>query len=396
MREMKIINVITKNIIIVTLILALGLGITGNVFADELVDEPIEDPVEEQVEPWTKNSAGIFVDDEGNEIPGATMKGIDVSHHNGSIDWAKVAATDIDYAIIRCGYGDNLTNQDDRYWEANVAGCEKYNIPYGVYIYSYATSVAQAKSEVQHVLRMIKGLTLNFPIYLDMEDPIQAKLPIATLESIASTFLKEIYAAGYECGIYANLDWWNNRIPASIANNTLWYKWIAQWGNKCTYTGSYQMWQFSGDNEDSVGYIDGINGVVDLNLWFGEVRDRSYDIKKYTPVVVTPKPVVKPVAKKVTPPKRVTIKSVKKGKKKASIKWKKVSGAKGYKIQYSTKKSFKAKYTKSKTTNKTSITIKKLKSKKVYYFRVKAYKLDSKNKKVYSNKWSKTKRTKIK
>lgn len=388
MRKIKRMSRITKNIIISMLILALGLGNISTIFADELIEEPIE----EQVNPWSKNNEGKFVDGEGNEIPGATMKGIDVSHHNGNINWAKVAATDVDYAIIRCGYGDNLVNQDDRYWAANVAGCEKYNIPYGVYIYSYATTVTQAKSEAAHVLRMIKGRTLNFPIYLDMEDPIQAKLSSSTLNSIATTFLKEIHAAGYECGIYSNLNWWSNKLPSSLTGNTLWYKWIAQWGNKCTYTGSYQMWQFSGDDGNSVGYIDGINGVVDMNLWFGAVRTRSYNSKKYTPVVVT----ASTTTKKVAAPKRVTIKSVKKGKKKASIKWKKVSGAKGYKIQYSTKKSFKAKYTSSKTTKKTTITIKKLKSKKTYYFRVKAYKLDSKKKRVYSKKWSKVKKTKIK
>lgn len=340
-------------------------------------------PTTTKVEPWGKNQYGQFVNGKKKVIQGATMKGIDVSHHQGKINWKKVAESDVDYAIIRCGYGDNIKSQDDKYWEENVAGCEKYNIPYGVYIYSYATTVKQAKSEAEHVLRLIKGHTLNFPIYFDMEDAVQAKLTNAKRRDIANAFLNEIHNAGYECGVYANLNWWNNYIPATISNNVLWYKWVAQYNNSaCTYDGTYQMWQCT-----SEGTVPGVEGDVDINFWFGEVRDRSYNIKRYG-TVTAPKPTT------VTAPKRVTIKSLKKGKKKATLKWKKVTGAKGYRIQYSTSKKFKK--AKAKNTTKTKIVIKKLKSKKTYYFRVKAYKLNSSKKKVYSKKWSKVKSTKIK
>lgn len=336
-----------------------------------------------KVEPWGKNKYGQFVNGNKKVIQGATMKGIDVSHHQGKINWKKVAASDVDYAIIRCGYGDNIKSQDDKYWEENVAGCEKYNIPYGVYIYSYATTTKQAKSEAEHVLRLIKGHTLNFPIYFDMEDAVQAKLTNAKRKQIANTFLNAIHNAGYECGVYANLNWWNNYIPDTISNNVLWYKWVAQYNNSaCSYTGTYQMWQCT-----SEGTVPGVEGDVDINFWFGEVRTRSYDIKRYGTVEAA-----KPNT--VTAPKRVTIKSLKKGKKKATLKWKKVTGAKGYRVQYSTSKKFKN--AKAKTTTKTKIVIKKLKSKKTYYFRVKAYKVNSSKKKVYSKKWSKVKHTKIK
>ena len=143
-----------------------------------------------------------------------------------------------------------------------------------------------------------------------------------------------------------------------------------------------QMWQSTSD-----GSVDGIRGRVDVNFWFGAVRTRLYNIQKVK-TVNTPKP--------VTAPKKVTVKSVKAGKKKAVVKLKKVSGAKGYQIQYSTKKNFKTAYTRSKNTKKTSVTIKKLTSKKTYYFRVKAYKTNAANKKVYSKKWSKVKKVKIK
>lgn len=334
------------------------------------------------VQPWGKNSKGQFVNGNKKVIAGATMKGIDVSKWNGKIDWSKVAKSDVDYAIIRCGYGDDLKSQDDSYWAANVAGCEKYNIPYGVYIYSYATTVKQAKSEAAHVLRLVKGHTLNFPIYLDMEDKVQASLSKSKRETIANTFLSAIKAAGYECGIYANLNWWNNYLPASLAEKTSW-KWVAQYNdNACTYNGTYQMWQSTSD-----GKVDGISGRVDINFWFGPVRTRLYNIQSSNKVVTS---------KPVTAPKRVTMKSVKMAKKKATVKWKKISGVKGYQIQYSTSKKFTKKTTKSKTTTKTSITIKKLKSKKTYYFRVRAYKKNAAKQKVYSKKWSKVKKAKIK
>ena len=141
---------------------------------------------------WSKNSDGKFVDGNGKVMEGATMKGIDVSKWNGNINWKKVAASDVDYAIIRCGFGDNYTSQDDKYWETNVKGCEDNNIPYGVYIYSYAQSVSQAKSEAKHVLRLVENHKLNFPIYLDVEEDDQAKLSKSKLTDIINTFVREI------------------------------------------------------------------------------------------------------------------------------------------------------------------------------------------------------------
>lgn len=332
------------------------------------------------VEPWSKTADGKFVNGNGQVIEGATMKGIDVSKWNGNIDWARVAGTDVDYAIIRCGFGDDYAYQDDTYWEKNVKGCEENNIPYGVYIYSYAETVEQAKSEFNHVMRLIQGHTLNFPIYLDVEDSVQAKLPKTTLTNIINTFVGLIHNQGYEVGIYANLNWWTNYIDASIANNQTWFKWVAQYNPMgTTYQGIYQMWQCT-----SEGKVDGINGNVDLNFWFDKVRTRQYNAKNIQLTSAPPK---------VTAPARASIKSLKKGKKKVKVKIKKVSGAKGYQIQYSTKKSFKGK--KSVYVTSRTKTIKKLKSKKTYYFRVRAYKLNGK-KKVYSKKWSKVKKVKVK
>lgn len=339
--------------------------------------------------PWSKNADGQFVNGNGDVIQGATMKGIDVSHHQGTINWKKVAATDVDYAIIRCGYGDNLTSQDDRCWIQNVQGCEQNNIPFGVYIYSYAKTVKQAKSEAEHVLRLIEGHTLNFPIYLDVEDKVQQDLSSSQLSQIINTFTSAIISEGYECGIYANLNWWTNHIDSTIADNQNFFKWVAQYNNAgTTYTGIYQMWQCT-----STGSVSGISGNVDLNFWYGEVRNRSYNARNNNVKINTTTQQL--AAAKVTAPGKATIKKLTKGKKKVKISIKKLKAAKGYKIEYSTKKSFKAKYTKQRITKKTTLTIGKLKSKKTYYFRIKAYKSDGK-KKIYSKNWSKIKKVKTK
>lgn len=103
---------------------------------------------------WTDEG---YISSNGSVIEGAKYKGIDVSEHNGKIDWKKVKADGIDFAIIRCGYGMDDPEQDDDYWEYNVSECERLGIPYGVYLYSYADSTTRASKEADHTLRLLEG-----------------------------------------------------------------------------------------------------------------------------------------------------------------------------------------------------------------------------------------------
>lgn len=210
---------------------------------------------------WTKIN-GSFVNSNLEPIEGATQKGIDVSHHQGEIDWQKVSKTDVDYAIIRCGYGQDLTSQDDKYWKTNADACTKYNIPFGTYLYSYATTVEKAIGEAKHVLRLIEGYDLQYPIYYDLEDVSLQNLSKATLGKIAAAFCETIENAGYEAAIYANTDWFTNRLTDPVFNN--WDRWVAQYNAICKYTGFYNMWQCT-----STGKVSGINGNVDLNFVIG-------------------------------------------------------------------------------------------------------------------------------
>lgn len=188
----------------------------------------------------------------------SSIVGIDVSEHQGIIDWNQVKASGmVDFVIIRCGYGQDQTNQDDKQWARNVSECERLGIPYGVYIYSYATNTDRAASEAQHVLRLIQGKNLTYPVYFDMEDNLTIGSNYA---AIAQTFCNTISAAGYEVGVYANLDWWNTKLTDPVFNN--WDRWVAQWSSTCDYQGEYSLWQYT-----SQGSVPGISGDVDMNYW---------------------------------------------------------------------------------------------------------------------------------
>ena len=95
-------------------------------------------------------------------------KVIDVSYHNGTIDWEKVKAAGVDGAILRCGYGMDRSDQDDKQWARNLSECERLGIPKGVYLYSYADTEAKARSELAHILRLIKGHKFEYLYLVDL------------------------------------------------------------------------------------------------------------------------------------------------------------------------------------------------------------------------------------
>lgn len=197
--------------------------------------------------------------------PNATLQGIDVSAWQGMVDWEKVKAAGIDFVILRCGYGMDIRSQDDEYFAYNAMECERLGIPYGVYLYSYADSVERASSEADHVLRLIQGRSLSYPVYFDMEDnsTLDADLP-----AIAKTFCDKIAAAGYPVGVYSSTWWWNNVLTDPCFNN--WYRWVAQYYHENTYQGTYAMWQYS-----SSGTVDGIDGPADMNFQIGYPTDHG-------------------------------------------------------------------------------------------------------------------------
>lgn len=203
-------------------------------------------------------SAAIFTPSQ------AVAQGIDVSAYQGQIDWNAVKASGkVDFAIIRCGYGQDMTSQDDTYFRRNVQECQRVGIPFGLYLYSYTTTVSGASGEADHCIRLInecKNYSMfQLPMYYDLEESSAYALSKSTLLSIAQTFHDKIESAtGKTVGIYANTNWFTNKLTDS------WYQeqplWCAQYYSSCQYSGDYDLWQYS-----SSGSVSGISGRVDMN-----------------------------------------------------------------------------------------------------------------------------------
>ncbi len=188
------------------------------------------------------------------------MKGIDVSSWQGRIDWDKLK-NKIDFAIIRCGFGGNIPSQDDNQFVRNANECTRLNIPFGVYLYSYATSIDDAVSEAEHTLRLIKDYKLTYPVFLDVEDKSLTGLSKTTLTNIVTTYCKKMEESGYYVGIYANLYWFNTRLSSSKLDK--YDKWLAQWSSEATYDKPFGLWQYSNSEK-----YKGIDGRVDGNKAF--------------------------------------------------------------------------------------------------------------------------------
>ena len=187
-------------------------------------------------------------------------RGIDVSSYQGKIDWEKVKPY-VDFAIIRCGYGNDDIRQDDVYYERNATLCEELNIPFGVYLYSYATNLDEARSEVLHTLRLIKDKKLEYPVYLDVESKRQMALPKQDLIEIVKYYCDEIEKAGYYVGIYASLDRFKSNLDSRELD--VFDKWVAEWGDRFTFTGKAGMWQYTSYEE-----LPGIDSRVDGDMAF--------------------------------------------------------------------------------------------------------------------------------
>lgn len=188
------------------------------------------------------------------------IKGIDVSSYQGRIDWTKVKPQ-IDFAILRCGFGNDIESQDDREFERNARMCEELGIPYGTYLFSYATNLDDARSEVAHTLRLIKGKKLEYPVWLDVEARRQMALPKERLTEIVKYYCEEMEKAGYYVGIYASLD----RLKSNLDSPELdaFDKWVAEWNDRFTYNKPAGMWQNT-SHED----IRGIDSRVDGDIAF--------------------------------------------------------------------------------------------------------------------------------
>ena len=243
----------------------------GEASADDSIQA--DSPEADSLEPnsWRYEN-GLLIDAVSNGIDaqsladealsnGAVARGIDVSNFQGTIDWNQVKAAGIEFAILKVGpvYG-----KPDSTFERNATECERLGIPYGVYYYSYARSVADANKEADRTLAWLGGHHPSLPVYYDLEDNYILQDPNFSkdkLAQIAQTFCNRMEAVGFKSGIYANLNWFNNYLNSPSLSG--YDHWVAQYNWRCDYAGSYSFWQYS-----SSGNVPGVNGRCDMNYCF--------------------------------------------------------------------------------------------------------------------------------
>ena len=199
------------------------------------------------------------------------IKGIDVSAWQGKIDWKTVADYGMGFAILRITEAGNVV---DSQFENNLAGCNKYNIPVGVYKYSYAMTIAEIQREARKVVSTLNGRRIQFPVFLDLEYNNQRSLGSESIHKMADAFREIVEAAGYKFAIYCNVDWYENVICSHLKKYDFW---IARypanddgWLQERLRPDFGVGWQYS-----SKAKIPGINGTVDRNVFYKDYSEET-------------------------------------------------------------------------------------------------------------------------
>ena len=227
--------------------------------------------------PYWKESNGVknFYDAEGNLMyHEGTKKIIDVSEHNGKIDWNKVKASGVDGAIIRVGWG---YLGEDEYFQRNVSECNRLGIPYGIYLYSYAYDANFAYAEANGTAEMLSKVNLNlsYPIYYDIEnfgawnDNGTTRVPpknAAEYEKVIGTYISRMEELGYKgkVHVYSYRSYLQNQLKSPRI--LPYVSWIAAYtptlGFNNTYYNGEEGWQYT-----STGSVSGVSGRVDISCF---------------------------------------------------------------------------------------------------------------------------------
>lgn len=232
-------------------------------------------PVREEIkahsyvqENFVKDESGEYTYlENGNNI---AIKGVDVSKYQEKIDWNKVAADGVEFAIIRLGFrgmGTQGTCELDPYFKQNVEGALAAGLEVGVYFFTQATTVEEAKEEARFVIDNLKGYDITWPVVFDTEEITSYKAARANKLSrevrtaCTKAFLEEIKAAGYTPMLYANTRW--SILKLDLAELSEYDFWYAYYGDEIYYPYQFSMWQYT-----SSGAVDGIEGNADLNISF--------------------------------------------------------------------------------------------------------------------------------
>lgn len=190
--------------------------------------------------------------------------GIDVSKWQNDIDWQLVAASGVDFAIIRCGFRGSLSGQlvEDPYFKQNIEGALANGIKVGIYFFTQAITEQEAIEEASMAISMCQGYQITLPIYIDSENAVKGRannLDRATRTKCLAAFCETINNSGYIGGVYASKNWYYEKLYAqSLEKYNIW---VAQYNTECDYKGKTDFWQYS-----SKETIAGITGYVDVNV----------------------------------------------------------------------------------------------------------------------------------
>lgn len=197
--------------------------------------------------------------------------GIDVSTFQGNIDWNTVKQSGVDFAIIRAGYGREVSQVDARFHE-NMQKAKEADIDCGAYWYSYATTPEAAVLEAEACYEVIKDYQFEYPIVFDIEEESQRKLSTATVSAIIESFCSTLEEKGYYVSLYSYASFLNSHVYESTLEK--YDVWVAHYNvDKPNYSGNYGMWQYS-----STGAVSGIGGNVDMDYSY---KNYPYLMSKY-------------------------------------------------------------------------------------------------------------------
>ena len=201
------------------------------------------------------------------------LKGIDVSEHQGSINWSQVKASDVQFAMIRGGYG---RNNVDKYFHANAKGATAAGIPIGMYWFSYALNVDMARNEAKYAVALAKQYKITWPIAFDLEyDTVSyaAKNGVTITKNMATqmakAFCEEIKASGYTPMNYTNPDYLNRYFDRSQLPYDVW---LAQYASQPSIS-DMSIWQYS-----SSGSVPGISGRCDMNYAYKDYGKKNNEV----------------------------------------------------------------------------------------------------------------------
>lgn len=213
--------------------------------------------------------------------------GMDVSQHNGKINFKKAKRDGIEFVFIRVGYTgytkSSFSLDLDKKYKTYIKDATKAGLKVGVYWYSQSTKVSEAKKEAKALLKAIKGYSITMPVVFDYEfaDTKKGRLDSAKLSKTNMTanalaFLNAVSNAGYDACIYASENFLGEHLYANqISSN---FKvWLANYSSKTNYKGDYEFWQHT-----AKGRVSGMRGNVDINFWYKGENSTYLGTQVYT------------------------------------------------------------------------------------------------------------------